>query len=102
VVLGGAKTRPLAPYATLYAHRVAADGDDEAGFVKQVAASLLDLGVSADFVVGKRVVTRGPQGDISGFSLMFAELPARQSLALQVQGIGAHRGLGFGVFVGHK
>jgi hypothetical protein len=33
---------------------------------------------------------------------MFSELPARQSLALQVQGIGAHRGLGFGVFVGHK
>lgn len=102
VVLGGAKTRPLAPYATLYAHRVAADGDDEARFMKQVAASLLNLGVSADFVVGRRVVTRGPQGDIPGFSLMFPELSARQSLALQVHGIGAHRGLGFGVFVGHK
>jgi CRISPR-associated protein Cas6 len=102
VVLGGAKTRPLAPYATLYAHRVAADGDDEARFMKQVAASLLNLGVSADFVVGRRVVTRGPQGDIPGFGLMFPELSARQSLALQVHGIGAHRGLGFGVFVGHK
>jgi CRISPR-associated protein Cas6 len=102
VLLGGAKTRPLAPYATLYAHRVAADGDDEAKFMKQVAASLLNLGVSADFVVGKRVVTRGPQGDIPGFSLMFSELSARQSLSLQVHGIGAHRNLGFGVFVGHK
>lgn len=102
VVLGGAKTRPLAPYATLYAHRVAAESDDEAGFMRQIAASLLNLGVSADFVVGRRVVTRSPQGDIPGFSLMFSELSARQSLALQVHGIGRHRGLGFGVFVGHK
>ena len=70
--------------------------------MKQVAASLQDLGLSTDFVVGKRVVTRSPQGDIPGFSLMFSELSARQSLALQVHGIGAHRGLGFGVFVGHK
>ena len=102
VVLGGAKTRPLAPYATLYSHRVAAEGDDEAEFMKQVAASLLSLGLSADFVVGKRVVTRTPQGEIPGFSLMFSELSARQSLALQVHGVGGRRGLGFGVFVGHK
>jgi len=102
VVLGGAKTRPLAPYATLYSYRVAAESDDEAGFMRQVAASLPNIGVSADFVVGKRVVTRSPQGDIPGFSVMFSELSARQSLALQVHGIGAHRGLGFGVFVGHK
>lgn len=102
VVLGAAKTRPLAPYATLYSYRVAAQSDDEAGFMRQVAESLPDLGVSADFVVGKRVVTRSPQGDIPGFSLMFSELSARQSLALQVHGIGAHRGLGFGVFLGHK
>lgn len=102
VVLGAAKTRPLAPYATLYSYRVAAQSDDEAGFMRQVAESLPDLGVSADFVVGKRVVTRSPQGDVPGFSLMFSELSARQSLALQVHGIGAHRGLGFGVFLGHK
>lgn len=102
VVLGAAKTRPLAPYATLYAHRVAADVDDEVAFMKQVSASLQALGVAADFVVGKRTVTRSPEGDIPGFSLMFCELSARQSLALQVHGIGAHRGLGFGVFVGHK
>ena len=102
VVLGAAKTRPLAPYATLYAHRVAADVDEEVAFVKQVSASLQALGVGADFIVGKRTVTRSPEGDIPGFSLMLCELSARQSLALQVHGIGAHRGLGFGVFVGHK
>jgi CRISPR-associated protein Cas6 len=102
VVLGAAKTRPLAPYPTLYAHRVAADADEEVAFIKQVAASLQVLGVSADFVVGKRTVTRSPEGDIPGFSLMLCELSARQSLVLQMHGIGVHRGLGFGVFVGHK
>lgn len=102
VILGGAKTRSLAPYSTLYAQRVAADADDEVTFMKQVAVSLQALGVSADFVVGKRTITRSPGRDIPGFSLMFSELSARQSLALQVHGIGTHRGLGFGVFVGHK
>lgn len=102
VVLGAAKTRPLAPYATLYAHRVAADMDEEVAFMKQVSVSLQALGLGADVVVGKRTVTRNPEGDIPGFSVMLCELSARQSLALQVHGIGAHRGLGFGVFVGHK
>lgn len=102
VLLGDAKTRPLAPYATLYAHRVAAERDDEASFVRQASDALHEIEVAADFIVGKRTLTRGERGDIPGYSLMLAELPARQSLALQVHGLGAHRGLGFGVFVGHK
>jgi len=102
VTLGTAKTRPLASYTTLYAQRVAAVVDDEGDFVKQAAAELARIGISADFIVGKRTLTRGPQGALAGFSLMLAELPSRLSLELQVHGIGAHRGLGFGVFVGHK
>ena len=102
VTLGDAKTRPLAPYATLYAHRVAAERDDEESFVRQATEALHGIDVAADFIVGKRSLTRGAAGDIAGFSLMLAELSARQSLALQVHGLGAHRGLGFGVFVGHK
>lgn len=102
VTLGEAKTRPLAPYATLYAHRVAAETDDEAAFVRQASAALLALDIAAEYIVGKRTTVRGPQGELAGFSLMLAELSARQSLALQVHGLGAHRGLGFGVFVGHK
>jgi CRISPR-associated protein Cas6 len=102
VALGEAKTRPLAYYATLYAHRVAALVDDEAGFVEQMAEELGRIDLTADFIVGKRTVTRGHAGEIAGFSLMLAELSSRQSIALQVAGLGAHRGLGFGVFVGHK
>lgn len=102
VTLGEAKTRPLAPHATLYAHRVAAEQDNEAAFVEQTGRALEQLGVRSDFIVGRRTLAQGPEGVLAGYSLMLVELPARQSLALQVAGIGAHRGLGFGVFVGHK
>lgn len=102
VAIGDAKTRPLAPYATLYAHRVAAERDDEESFMKQATDALHEIDVAADFIVGKRSLTRGETGEIAGFSLMLAELSARQSLTLQVHGMGAHRGLGFGIFVGHK
>ena len=102
VALGAAKTRPLISHATLYAHRVAAERDDEGSFVEQAKRELEQLGLRNDFIVGRRTLTRGPAGMLAGYSLMLAELPARQSLALQVAGIGAHRGLGFGIFVGHK
>lgn len=102
VSLGDAKTRPLAHHATLYAHRVAAEQDDEAAFVRQATRDLERLGMRAEFIVGKRTLTRGPQGPLAGFSLMLAELAPRQSLALQASGLGAHRRLGFGIFVGHK
>jgi CRISPR-associated protein Cas6 len=102
VQLGEAKTRPLAAHATLYAHRVAAERDDEESFVLQVRRELGELGVRNEFIVGQRSRTRGPCGVLTGFSVMLEELPASHSLALQDAGLGAHRGLGFGVFVGHK
>lgn len=102
LTLGEAKTRPLVSHATLYAHRVAAEGDDEAIFVEQVKRELALLDVRNDFIVGRPSRTRGPAGDVAGYSLMLAELAARQSIVLQVAGIGAHRRLGFGIFVGHK
>lgn len=102
VSLGDAKTRALAHHATLYAHRVAAEQDDEAAFVRQATRDLEGLGVRAEFIVGRRTLTHGPQGPLAGFSLMLADLVPRQSLALQASGLGAHRRLGFGIFVGHK
>lgn len=102
VRVGAAKTRPLTPHATLYAHRVAADRDDETAFMQQVSEELSELGVNGEFIVGKRSSVRGPSGAIAGYSLMLAELAPRQSLILQAAGIGAHRRLGFGIFVGHK
>lgn len=100
--LGVAKTRPLVHHATLYAHRVAAEHDDEAEFVLQATRDLERLGLRNEFIVGRRTQALGPHGFLAGFSLMLANLAPRQSLALQASGIGAHRRLGFGIFVGHK
>jgi CRISPR-associated protein Cas6 len=102
LTLGAARSRPLAHHATLYAHRVAAEHDDEAEFVLQATRDLDRLGVRAEFIVGRRTQARGPDGVLAGFSLMLADLAPRQSLALQAAGLGAHRRLGFGIFVGHK
>lgn len=102
VALGEAKTRPLAPHPTLYAHRVAARDEKEEAFVRQAAEELAKLGIHSEFIVGKRSAARGPGGELAGFSLMLANLVPAQSLVLQAAGLGAHRGLGFGIFVGHK
>lgn len=102
VLLGAVKTRPLAAHVTLYAHRVAAALDDEAAFVEQVTRDLEQLGVRAEFIVGKRTDAAGPAGPLAGYSLMLTDLSARQSLLLQASGLGLHRNLGFGIFVGHK
>jgi len=102
VEFGAAKTRPLIAHATLYAYRVAAAIDDEEAFVREASRGLAELGVRTEFIVGKRSAIRGPQGELAGFSLMLTELTARESLGLQASGLGAHRRLGFGIFVGHK
>lgn len=102
VLFGAVKTRPLAAHVTLYAHRVAATHDDESAFVEQVTRELDALGVRGEFIVGKRTDAAGPEGLLAGFSLMLTDLSARQSLLLQASGLGRHRNLGFGIFVGHK
>jgi CRISPR-associated protein Cas6 len=102
IEVGAAKTRPLAPYATLYSHRVAAENCDEQAFVEQVARALARLGIHSEFIVGKRSGTRGAYGELTGFSLMLADLAPHASLVLQAAGLGDYRQLGFGVFVGHK
>lgn len=102
IEVGAAKTRPLAPYATLYAQRVAAEDGDERGFVLQVARDIERLGIRADFIVGRPSSTHGPNGRLAGFSLMLTGLRVAESLTLQAMGIGAHRRIGFGVFVGHR
>lgn len=102
IEVGAAKTRPLAPYATLYSQRVAAEDSDEPAFVRQVARELARLEIHSEFIIGKRSGARGEDGELSGYSVMLAGLAPGASLALQAAGLGAWRRLGFGVFVGHK
>jgi len=100
--IGNAKTRALAPYATLYARRVIADTEDEGRFALWVSERLAALDVRREFIVGSRSSVREAGGRLTGFSLMLPELGARESLRLQAEGLGAGRHLGCGVFLGHK
>jgi CRISPR-associated protein Cas6 len=100
--LGAPMPHPLLPHGTLYAYFVAAQGDDEAGFMQDVQAQLDALRIDAHTVCGKRQQRDSSAGRLVGFSLMLHGLGAADSLTVQRVGIGPHRALGCGLFVPHK
>lgn len=102
VAVGKAMTRALIPHGTLYAHRVAAAGDDELAFMQAVASGLERLAIRRDFICGKRASVRGEQGEVAGYSLMLTGLRPAESVRVQTAGLGPHRKLGFGIFVPHR
>lgn len=100
--LGAPKRHELVPHGTLYAHFVAAEGDDEIAFMRGVEAELAALGIACRTVCGKRQQWGiGPAGPV-GFSLMLHGLSPADSLTIQRRGLGPHRALGCGIFVPHK
>jgi CRISPR-associated protein Cas6 len=98
--VGAAQVRELLPYSALYAHLVAADDADEAGFVQVITAELQALDVACRAICGRHQVTEA--GAIQGFSLMLDGLNAAHSLRVLEAGLGPHRRLGCGLFVPHK
>ena len=102
VQLGEPHERELLPHATLYAYAVAAEGEDEAAFMRTVEGELQALGVRTQTVCGKRAGRPLDGGTLTTFSLMLHALSAEDSLRVQEQGLGPHRLLGCGVFVPHK
>jgi CRISPR-associated protein Cas6 len=102
VEVGKAMTRALIPHGTLYAHRVAAVGDDEIAFVQAMAGGLERLAIRGDFICGKRSTVRSESGEVAGFSLMLTGLRTAESVRVQTAGLGPHRKLGFGIFVPHR
>ena len=102
LTLGAAHRRELSAHATLYAYKVAATGTDEIDFMTGLAHNLANLGIGAERVCGKRQSMVLASGELSTFSLMLHGLSAEQSIRLQECGVGPHRLLGCGIFVGHK
>ncbi len=98
VVAGAPQPRELLPHGTLYAHLVAAEGDDEAQFLAAAGAGLAALGVAGRAICGRRQAS----ADECGFSLMVDRLAPDDSLRLQEHGLGAKRLWGCGLFVPHK
>ncbi len=61
---------------------------------------LESLGVQCRAICGLRHLLEG--GRLAGYSLMLDALSPVQSLTMLEAGIGGHRRLGCGVFVGHR
>jgi CRISPR-associated protein Cas6 len=98
--LGPAVERALMPWGTLYAHLVATDQPDEAGFMREAEAALRTLGLAGRAICGRHQTWEG--GLLHGHSLMVDGLGAADALRLQQQGLGPHRRLGCGLFVPHR
>jgi CRISPR-associated protein Cas6 len=102
VTIGEAAEHALAPSGTLYAHRVVTGARDELAFHADVERWRVETGIRCEFISGRprRVATAGHEA--VGFGLALHGLSAADSLRVQVEGIGADRRLGCGIFVPHK
>jgi len=97
--VGAARQRELQHHATLFAH-VVAGGEDELLFMQAVNAELESLGVQCRAICGLHHLLEG--GRLAGYSLMLDGLSPQHSLTMLEAGVGGHRRLGCGLFVGHK
>jgi CRISPR-associated protein Cas6 len=97
--VGAAQLRELQHHATLFAH-VVAGAEDELPFMQAVNADLERLGVQCRAICGLHHLLEG--GRLAGYSLMLDGLSPEHSLTMLEAGVGGHRRLGCGLFVGHK
>ena len=97
--VGAAQQRELQHHATLFAH-VVAGAEDELLFMQAVNAELESLGVQCRAICGLHHLLEG--GRLAGYSLMLDGLSPQHSLTMLEAGVGGHRRLGCGLFVGHK
>jgi CRISPR-associated protein Cas6 len=102
LVIGTAREKPLTPYATLYAHFVDVGTTDEAAFIVEARRLLDAMGIPGGLIPGKQRKMHTPNGVIGGYSLMLHDISLMQSLTVQEQGLGLHRGYGCGIFIPHK
>ena len=102
VRLGAATARDLQPIPVLYARLVITGAEDEGQFLADVRAELKTLDVDSEVIVGRRSELQlGGRCEI-GYSVMLHGLTPEESIRMQEHGLGRHRKLGCGLFVGHK
>ena len=104
IEIGAVTEKPLNPLGTLFSRYVVVpDGMDEDGFTQWVVDELAQRDIKLrKMLCGMSHAIHTPNKDIETRSLMMADLDKQVSIALQEQGIGAHRHLGCGIFMPHK
>lgn len=102
LLIGAAKEKPLAPFATLYSPLVDFGIVDEVDFLDAARAELEKMAIRCGLIPGKKRKMHLPEGDVWGYSLMLHDVAPEQSLLVQEQGLGRHRAYGCGLFVPHK
>jgi CRISPR-associated protein Cas6 len=100
--VGDLKQKAVTPYATLYSHFVALNEVEETLFLREVERQMQAIGIQAGCIVGKFHQMHIPKRVIGGYSLMLHDIDLMQSMLLQEQGLGLHRGYGCGIFIPHK
>lgn len=99
--VGEAQERPLKAFPTLHAQLVASDCKEEV-FITGVASELGEMNIGCKWICGKRLVIRGTERTIAGYSLVLHDLKPDESLHLQRYGLGGERHFGCGIFVPYK
>lgn len=99
-----AHVRPLSAIATIFARHLVIDAaEDEEQFLRTALARLAEMDIHPKkMLCGKRVAIVTPHGAVHTRSLMLANLTLEESTTLQLRGLGAHRLLGCGLFIGHR
>jgi CRISPR-associated protein Cas6 len=103
--IGDARTRPISPLSTLFAHyiHVPASAEAEPQFLEAAATWLEALSIiPRKMLCGRTRYLSTPQGPLVTRSLLVADLSPEEALRLQTEGLGDHRLLGCGVFVPSK
>jgi len=104
VLVGKMITKPIDPFATIFARYIVLQaGMDEGAFVQWVADEMAGRDIQARKLLCGIGHTFEANGEtIETRSLMVADLDKSSSIKLQEVGIGLHRHMGCGIFMPHK
>ena len=76
---------------------------DETAFIERSVDALRALGIKPKkLLCGRAIQIAVPGKTLHARSIMLADLGLDESIQLQLRGLGPHRQLGCGLFIGHK
>ncbi|MCG8425882.1 MAG: type I-MYXAN CRISPR-associated protein Cas6/Cmx6 [Chromatiales bacterium] len=104
MIIGEAKSRKLAMTSILYSRYVVCDANwDEERFMQWAVSELKKKRIHFKKALsGKTAELATPDGPLYTRTLMVAEMPIEDAVALQEEGIGPYRARGCGLFIPQK